>query len=107
MCTYFENFVSGASLNDKPYTMGEKLSKTIRNSEALVQQSACEEFQEVAESFTMDLITNILVQIEIKCVPSTGCLSLIFPPFISIIMMLNILCEIPLDTKELIWGIKK
>lgn len=55
----------------------------------------------------MDLITNNLVQIEIKCDPSAGCLSLIFPPFISIIMMLKTLCEIPLDTKELIWGIKK
>lgn len=56
----------------------------------------------------MDLITNNLVQIEIKYVPSTGFLSLILPPpFTSITMTLKFLCELPLDTEELILGIKK
>lgn len=42
---------------------------------------------------------------EIKCIPSTGCLALIFFFFHFNNNMLKILCEITLDTGELICGI--
>lgn len=88
-------------------TLWGKVKKYQKTQRHLFSRQECEEFKQVAEHFTMDLITNNLVQIEIKYVP-TGFLSLILPPaFTSITMTLKFLCEIPLDTEELILRIKK
>lgn len=81
-----------------------KYQKTQRH---LFHSQESEEFKQGAESFTMDLITNNWVQIEIKGIPSIGCFSLIFIPYIAIIMILKVLCEITLNTGELVLGFNK